>query len=150
MCIRDSPKRESVESLINSKGLFSFKESLENRKECCSVRKIEPLKRALSTVDAWITGQRKSQSVTRASLELVEEDKGNKILKFNPLANWEYEQTQDYIAKNNLPYNKLYDLGYKSIGCAPCTRATKEGQDERAGRWWWESSEQKECGLHLE
>ena len=143
------PKREQVEELINSKGLFSFKESLENRKECCKIRKVEPLKRALSTVDAWITGQRKEQSVTRAKLLLAEEDKGNNIIKFNPLANWSASQVKDYMSKNNLPYNKLYDAGYQSIGCAPCTRATEKGQDERAGRWWWENPEHKECGLHL-
>ena len=101
-------------------------------------------------MDAWITGQRKEQSVTRASLSLAEEDKGNNIIKFNPLANWSYQQVQDYINKNKLPYNKLYDLGYQSIGCAPCTRATKKGQDVRAGRWWWENPEHKECGLHLD
>jgi len=143
------PKREQVEQLINSKGLFSFKQSLENRKECCKIRKVEPLKRALSTVDAWITGQRKEQSVTRAKLLLAEQDKANNIIKFNPLANWSASQVKDYMDKNNLPYNKLYDAGYQSIGCAPCTRATEKGQDERAGRWWWENPEHKECGLHL-
>ena len=144
------PQTKKVEELITSKGLFSFKDSLENRKECCSIRKIEPLKRALSTVDAWITGQRKEQSITRESLALAQEDSANGILKFNPLANWDYKQVESYIVENKLPYNKLYDLGYQSIGCAPCTRATKKTEDVRAGRWWWENPEHKECGLHLD
>ena len=143
------PIAQEVEKLELEKGFFSFKESVEERKHCCFIRKVEPLRRALKTLDAWMTGQRKSQSVTRASLALVEIDQGHDLFKFNPLANWSYQQIQDYVKQNKLPYNKLYDLGYASIGCAPCTRAIKPGEDERAGRWWWESAEHKECGLHL-
>ena len=144
------PDREAVESLERAKGLFSFRETVENRKECCSIRKVEPLRRALKNQKAWMTGLRRSQSVTRVKLDVVEIDKANGgILKISPLADWTHEQAVYYVKDRNLPYNRLYDQGYASIGCAPCTRAVRIGEDERAGRWWWESPEHKECGLHL-
>lgn len=144
------PKKESVQELIQLKGLYSFKESVENRKECCSIRKVEPLNRALEGLSGWITGQRKSQSQTRGELTTVELDAAHgNIAKLNPLANWSFDDVKEYVKSRNLPYNSLYDKGYPSIGCAPCTRAIKEGEHERAGRWWWEDPEHKECGLHL-
>ena len=116
---------------------------------CCSVRKVEPLNRILKTLDGWITGQRRTQAVTRGKLEKVEIDAGHDgIVKVNPLADWATEQVFDYIKANTVPKNKLHDQGYPSIGCAPCTRAIKPGEPERAGRWWWEDPESKECGLH--
>ncbi len=144
------PKKEDVEKLEREKGFYSFRESIENRKECCYIRKVEPLKRALSGLDAWITGLRKNQVVTRKDVHKVEIDKThNKIIKFNPLADWTHEQVWDYIKKNNVPYNKLHDSNFPSIGCEPCTRAVKPNEDFRAGRWWWEKPEQKECGIHI-
>lgn len=141
------PKQEDLQALTSSKGLYSFRESLENRKECCQIRKVEPLQRALEGYQAWITGQRREQSVTRSSLEVVER---RERFKLNPLAHLTYEDVRGFVQAHELPYNKLYDRGYLSVGCAPCTRAVKPGEDERAGRWWWESAEQKECGLHFE
>jgi phosphoadenosine phosphosulfate reductase len=144
------PRREEVESLERAKGLFSFKQSPEARKECCFIRKVEPLRRALSGLDAWITGLRADQSVTRTEVATIETDAANNnISKINPLIHWSSADAWDYIRRHNLPYNKLHDKGYTSIGCAPCTRAIVEGEDERAGRWWWESPEHKECGLHI-
>lgn len=143
------PEREKVEALERAKGFFSFRESVENRKECCRIRKVIPLGRALERLLAWITGLRREQSVTRAELSIFETDTGhNNILKINPLADWTEKQVWGYIKKNNVPYNALHDQNYPSIGCAPCTRAIKPGEDIRAGRWWWESPESKECGLH--
>ncbi len=144
------PKYQSVESLVNTKGINSFYESVENRKECCHIRKIEPLKRALKTVDVWITGLRASQSVTRDKVQRVEFDEHFGVIKINPLIDWSEDDVWNYIKKNRVPYNKLHEQNYPSIGCAPCTRAVKEGEDIRAGRWWWESPEHKECGLHKE
>lgn len=142
--------RDATEKLVKEKGLFSFKK--DGHKECCDVRKVDPLKRALNTVDAWITGQRKDQSPgTRASVPVVQKDPtfGNgKLIKFNPLANWTSKQVWDYIRENNVPYNKLHEKGYVSIGCEPCTRPVLPGQHEREGRWWWEDATRKECGLH--
>lgn len=144
------PKHSSVEQLVQLKGLYSFRESIENRKECCGIRKVEPLNRALKDLSAWITGQRKAQSQTRAELAVIEIDSTHgDIAKLNPLANWSFEQVKNYVSEKKLPYNSLYDRGYASIGCAPCTRAVKAGEDERAGRWWWENPEHKECGLHV-
>jgi len=143
------PKKENVEKLEREKGFFSFRESIENRKECCNIRKVEPLKRALSGFKAWITGLRKEQIVTRRDIHKIEIDEANKIIKFNPLADWTYNQVWDYIKKNKIPYNKLHNKNFPSIGCEPCTRAIKKGEDLRAGRWWWEQPEQKECGLHI-
>jgi len=144
------PRHEAVEQLERTKGLFSFRESVDNRKECCHIRKVEPLNRALSGLKAWITGMRREQSVTRSSLHAVEVDAAHGgILKLNPLADFAFDDVWAYVRKNGVPYNRLHDLGYPSIGCAPCTRAIKPGEDFRAGRWWWENPEHKECGLHL-
>ena len=143
------PQSEAVEELVRTKGPNSFYESIENRKECCRIRKVEPLGRALSNVDAWITGLRRDQSVTRAELQKVEIDETHGgILKINPLIGWAEEDVWSYIKANGVPYNTLHDKGFPSIGCAPCTRAIQPGEDVRAGRWWWESPEHKECGLH--
>ncbi len=143
------PEAAKVETLERQKGFYSFRESIDNRKECCGIRKVEPLKRALAGLDAWITGLRRDQSVTRSDVSKVEVDEAHGgIAKINPLADWTNDQVSAAIKKNSIPYNKLHDLGYPSIGCAPCTRAVKPGEDIRAGRWWWESPEHKECGLH--
>jgi phosphoadenosine phosphosulfate reductase len=143
------PERAAVEELERSKGLYSFRENLENRHECCRIRKVEPLSRALSGLRAWVTGQRREQAVTRRNLPVVEIDDGHgKILKLNPLAGWTEGDVKEYIRKRGLPVNRLHDMGYPSIGCAPCTRPVAPGEDPRAGRWWWERPEHKECGLH--
>ena len=143
------PKTEAVEQLERQKGFFSFKESLENRKECCAIRKVEPLTRALSTLDAWITGIRRDQIVTRTDITKVGEDADRPpLIKINPIADWSLEQVEDYIAKNKVPVNPLHKQNYPSIGCAPCTRPIEKGEDIRAGRWWWENPDHKECGLH--
>jgi phosphoadenosine phosphosulfate reductase len=124
-------------------------ESVENRKLCCNIRKIEPLKRALKQFDCWITGLRREQTVTRNKIMKIEVDKlNNNIIKLNPLADWTNDKIWEYIHENKIPYNELHDRGYPSIGCEPCTRAVKQGEDPRAGRWWWEIDSQKECGLH--
>ncbi|HBS06783.1 MAG TPA: phosphoadenylyl-sulfate reductase [Leptospiraceae bacterium] len=143
------PDRERVEALIRNKGLFSFYDSIDNRKECCFVRKVEPLNRALNELDGWITGLRQSQSVTRANLPAfqLDTDHGG-ILKLNPLTSWEESDVYSFIEENDVPLNALHRQGFPSIGCAPCTRAIQEGEDIRAGRWWWENPEHKECGLH--
>lgn len=143
------PEAAAVEALTRAKGFYSFKESVEDRKECCRIRKVEPLKRALAGCGAWITGMRRSQSVTRTATGKVEIDLSQGgIVKVNPLADWDETRVWDFIKKNKVPYNRLFDQGYRSIGCDPCTRPVKEGEDERAGRWWWENPEHKECGLH--
>lgn len=143
------PEKEKVEEMVKKHGPNLFYQSVELRKLCCQVRKVEPLKRALSGLSAWICGLRREQSVTRSQIEKVEIDEANGgILKINPLADWSTAQVWDYIRKNKVPYNALHDRGYPSIGCLPCTRAVKPGEDIRAGRWWWESPEHKECGLH--
>ena len=142
------PERQRVETLVREKGFYSFRESVENRRECCGIRKVEPLKRALAGASAWMTGLRRDQSVTRTDTEAVEWDEGNGLLKLNPLVEWSNDDVWAYIKANQVPYNKLHDQGFPSIGCAPCTRAIKPGEDIRAGRWWWENPEYKECGLH--
>lgn len=142
------PKHEAVEKLLNEKGPYSFYESVENRKECCYVRKVEPLNRALKGVKIWITGIRAEQSANRTQMEAVEWDESYQLFKFHPLLNWNFEQVKTYVKTNNIPYNPLHDKGFVSIGCAPCTRAIREGEDFRAGRWWWEDESKKECGLH--
>lgn len=142
------PDYKDVEEMVNKKGINLFYESIENRKECCRIRKIEPLKRAFKGLDAWICGLRREQSVTRNDMQVVEWDANNNLVKINPLINWTEQQVWDYIRENNIPYNVLHDKGFPSIGCQPCTRAVKPGEDIRAGRWWWENPEQKECGLH--
>lgn len=144
------PEREAVQRLERDKGLYSFKQSLENRRECCFIRKVEPLNRALMGLDAWITGIRRDQGVTRKSAQKVEIDRVHGgIVKINPIADWDHDRLWDYIRKHKLPYNGLFDKGYTSIGCAPCTRAVTPGDDPRSGRWWWEMAEHKECGIHV-
>jgi phosphoadenosine phosphosulfate reductase len=144
------PRHETVEDLERTKGLFSFRESIEERKACCFIRKVEPLNRALEGLDAWITGMRREQAVTRGELPVAEKDPAHgNIVKINPLAEWSLDDVWAHVRKNMIPYNPLHDRGYPSIGCAPCTRAIRPGEDLRSGRWWWEQPEHKECGLHL-
>jgi len=142
------PQQEEVEEMVNRKGINLFYESVENRKQCCHTRKIEPLKRALENVDVWISGLRREQSVTREDLALVEWDNLNQKIKLNPLISWTSADLWNYIKQNDIPYNPLHNQGFPSIGCQPCTRAVEPGEDIRAGRWWWEHLELKECGLH--
>ena len=142
------PDHLPVEELVAQHGMNSFLHSVASRKACCHVRKVLPLRRKLSQLRAWITGLRRQQSLTRAEVAAVEWDDANGLIKFNPLADWTDGQVWDYIRRHNVPYNALHDRGYPSIGCAPCTRAVAPGEDLRAGRWWWESPEHKECGLH--
>lgn len=143
------PDRQQVEEMVNARGPNLFYESVEARKLCCRIRKVEPLKRMLSGLQAWICGLRAEQSLTRTDLQRAEWDETFGLLKVSPLADWTTEQVWDYIKKNDVPYNKLHDEGYPSIGCAPCTRAVGPDEDIRSGRWWWEQPEHKECGLHL-
>ena len=143
-----SPDSASVEDMVNRKGINLFFQSIENRKECCRVRKIEPLKRAFQGVDVWICGLRREQSATRIQNQLVEWDESNGLIKLNPLIDWTEQQVWDYVRQNSVPYNVLHDKGFPSIGCQPCTRAVFPGEDIRAGRWWWENPDTKECGLH--
>ena len=143
------PNLEQVQVLVREKGFFSFKESIENRKECCGIRKVEPLNRALGELDAWVTGLRRDQAVTRTQTPKVLEDADHPpLVKINPLADWTQDQVESYIEKNKVPVNALHKKNYPSIGCAPCTRPIESGEDIRAGRWWWENPEHKECGLH--
>jgi phosphoadenosine phosphosulfate reductase len=143
------PRHEEVQNLECAEGLFSFRESLDKRHACCAIRKVEPLGRALQGLAGWVTGMRREQGVTRGDLKAVEQDTLNGgIIKINPLLDWSEEQLLAYTAERRLPKNRLYSQGYRSIGCAPCTRAVREGEDARAGRWWWENPENKECGLH--
>ena len=142
------PDTKAVEDMVKSKGTNLFYESVENRKLCCGIRKVEPLRRALANVDAWITGLRRSQSVTRSDLDVIEWDQDNQKLKINPLIDWSLDDVHKYIKENNVDVNTLHAKGFASIGCAPCTRAIRPGEDIRAGRWWWEEPESKECGLH--
>jgi phosphoadenosine phosphosulfate reductase len=143
------PEPAAVEAYVKQNGLNAFYDSVELRKECCRIRKVEPLKRALAGNRAWVTGQRRTQSATRTALEIQEEDQAHGMIKFNPLADWTEDDVWHYIRINNVPYNPLHDQGYPSIGCEPCTRAIQPGEDVRAGRWWWENPESKECGLHV-
>lgn len=142
------PLSKDVEDLYSTQGINGHFESIENRKRCCGIRKIEPLKRALKPLKVWITGLRATQSVTRTKMPVVEYDENFEVIKVNPLINWNEEDVWNYIKQNNVPYNKLHDQGFPSIGCAPCTRPVKAGEDIRSGRWWWENPEHKECGLH--
>jgi len=141
------PDSSAVEKLMTEKGPNSFYYSIENRKECCGIRKIEPLKRALKGNKIWITGLRAEQSEHRSGMPILEWDNGNQIIKYHPLIHWSLEEVTKYLKENHVPYNILHDKGYPSIGCQPCTRAIQPGEDIRAGRWWWENSK-KECGLH--
>jgi len=143
------PDRTAVERLERGKGLFSFRENLQNRQECCSIRKVEPLQRALAGLSGWVTGLRREQSITRSGLLSLEIDEtGNNPIKINPLLEWTEEEIWDYAEMHQIPVNRLHKKGYPSIGCAPCTRAVEAGELPRAGRWWWENPEHKECGLH--
>ncbi|MFQ5645393.1 MAG: phosphoadenylyl-sulfate reductase [bacterium] len=141
------PDTAELEEMSREKGYNPFYKSVEDRKRCCVVRKMGPLKRALATVDAWVCGLRQSQSVTRSDMANIEIDNNGKV-KINPIIAWSEQDVWDYIKKHEVPYSKLHDEGFPSVGCRPCTRAVKEGEDVRAGRWWWESPETKECGLH--
>lgn len=143
------PDHEMVEDYIQNHGPNAFYDSVELRKRCCFIRKVQPLQRALKGKKAWITGLRREQSPTRESLPVSEWDEGNKLQKFNPLTDWSHQNVWDYIRHFDVPYNALHDQHYPSIGCAPCTRAIAAGEDIRAGRWWWENPESKECGLHI-
>lgn len=142
------PKTESVEEYIQKNGPNAFYQSIELRKGCCFIRKIEPLRRAITNKKAWVTGLRREQAVTRADLPISEWDTDNGLQKFSPLADWSEDDVWEYLRNENVPYNALHDKHYPSIGCAPCTRAIAVGEDIRAGRWWWEDPESKECGLH--
>jgi phosphoadenosine phosphosulfate reductase len=144
------PDAMKVQDMVRAHGLNLFYNSIELRKMCCAVRKVEPLNRALKDLNAWMTGLRREQAVTRAEARKVELDRdhGN-IVKINPLVEWSYNQVWNYIRENNVPYNRLHNQGYPSIGCAPCTCPVKPGEDLRAGRWWWENPDTKECGLHM-
>ena len=142
------PDTKTVEEMVSTKGINLFYESVENRKFCCGIRKVEPLRRALANVDAWISGLRRGQSLTRSTVEIFEWDADNQKIKINPLAHWSLDQVRQYIAEKKIDINELHNKCFVSIGCAPCTRAIKPGEDIRAGRWWWEQQEQKECGLH--
>lgn len=143
------PKHEAVEDYVRTQGINAFYESVEQRKACCFMRKVEPLKRALANKQAWVTGMRAAQASTRASLPTQEYDEGNGLEKFNPLSDWTEQEIWAYIRMFNVPYNALHEEFYPSIGCAPCTRAVAMGEDVRAGRWWWENPDSKECGLHV-
>ncbi len=142
------PDTDKVQKMVSKKGINLFYESIDNRKLCCGIRKIEPLQRALANLDAWATGLRREQSPTRAQMQPIEWDESNNLIKVNPLYSWTENQVWEYIHKNKIPYNTLHDKGFPSIGCQPCTRAIEPGEDIRNGRWWWENPETKECGLH--
>ncbi|MGJ1435729.1 MULTISPECIES: phosphoadenylyl-sulfate reductase [Sphingobacterium] len=137
-----------LEDFISRKGPNSFYESVENRKECCRIRKIEPLQRAIKGKKIWVTGIRSDQSINRHDMDFIEYDEANQILKIHPLFDWTFEEVKNYCKEQHIPYNVLHDKGFPSIGCQPCTRAIQEGEDFRAGRWWWEDQSKKECGLH--
>jgi phosphoadenosine phosphosulfate reductase len=143
------PNTEGVEKLVREKGPSSFYDSVENRKECCYIRKVEPLNRALKNQKIWITGIRAEQSTNRHDMSNVEWDGGHNLVKFHPLFDWSFDDVKHYVRENGIPYNPLHDKGFVSIGCAPCTRAIQAGEDFRAGRWWWEDASKKECGLHV-
>ncbi len=142
------PDKKEVEDLVNAKGINLFYQSIENRKACCQIRKTNPLQRKLANYDAWIVGLRREQSITRSDLQIIEWDEMHSMIKINPLYNWTEKEVWERIKSKQIPYNKLHDQGFPSIGCAPCTRAIEKGEDVRSGRWWWELPEQKECGLH--
>jgi len=145
------PDQNEVEQMVRVNGMNLFYQSIGNRKLCCGIRKVHPLNKMLVTLDGWITGLRNDQTQNRSSAKKIEiDDQHNDIIKINPIIDWSWEQTWDYIKTNNIPYNKLHDKGYPSIGCEPCTRAIKPGEPLRAGRWWWETDPEKECGLHAD
>lgn len=142
------PQTDAVENMVSTKGPLSFYESIENRKECCFIRKVEPLNRALKGAKIWVTGIRAEQSGNRHDMPRLEWDEAHQLFKFHPILHWTFEEVKHYVKSNGIPYNPLHDKGFVSIGCAPCTRAIQEGEDFRAGRWWWEDESKKECGLH--
>ena len=142
------PDYREVQRMVREEGINLFYNSIESRHRCCQIRKLEPLSRAFQGLDAWICGLRREQSVTRKDMQLVEWDEQHQLIKVNPLISWSEQQVWDYIRQHHVPYNKLHDRGYPSIGCEPCTRAVQPGEDVRAGRWWWESPDHRECGLH--
>ena len=142
------PDAAQVENMVRQKGINLFYESVENRRLCCAIRKTDGLKRALSGMSVWITGMRQDQSVTRSDAQMVGWDESNRIIKVNPLINWSNEMVWEFIREHHVPYNELHDNGFPSIGCRPCTRKIEAGEDIRAGRWWWELPQYKECGLH--
>lgn len=142
------PEPNDIENMVAEKGMNLFYESIENRKLCCGLRKLKPLAKALKGLDAWFTGLRRDQSVTRTDMSIVEWDENNGLIKVNPLINWSEDDVWNYIKKHKVPFNPLHKKGFASIGCQPCTRAIEPGEDIRAGRWWWENPETKECGLH--
>ncbi|RYY34388.1 MAG: phosphoadenylyl-sulfate reductase [Sphingobacteriaceae bacterium] len=142
------PNNQLLEKMVNAKGPNSFYNSVDNRKECCAIRKIEPLQRALAGNKCWVTGIRAEQSANRQFMDNVEWDEVNNLVKYHPIYSWTLEDVKAYIKEHNVPYNSLHDRGFPSIGCMPCTRAVQEGEDFRAGRWWWEDQSKKECGLH--
>jgi phosphoadenosine phosphosulfate reductase len=143
------PNQDGLQKFVESNGPNSFYESVENRKACCFIRKVEPLKRALAGNAIWITGLRSEHSPDRQNLPMLEWDEANQLIKYHPILHWSTEEVKDYIQKHRIPYNPLHDKGFVSIGCAPCTRAIQPGEDFRAGRWWWEDADKKECGLHV-
>ena len=143
------PNQDTLENLVAERGPNSFYETIQNRKDCCFIRKVEPLKRALAGNAIWITGLRAEHSPDRHDLPIIEWDESNQIIKYHPILNWSTADVKEYITKQHVPYNPLHDKGFVSIGCAPCTRAIKPGEDFRAGRWWWEDADKKECGLHV-
>ena len=143
------PDAMVLQQFVSEKGPNSFYESVENRKQCCHIRKVEPLQRALKGNKIWITGIRAEQSNNRLDMPIMEWDEINQIIKFHPLLNWTWGQVKQFVSRNDVPYNTLHDKGFVSIGCAPCTTAIKPGEDFRAGRWWWEDNSKKECGLHI-
>ena len=142
------PDYHEVQRMVREEGINLFYNSVESRHRCCQIRKLEPLKRAFQGLDVWICGLRREQSITRQDMQVVEWDEIHQLIKVNPLISWTEQQVWDYIKKNSVPYNKLHDRGYPSIGCEPCTRAVQPGEDVRSGRWWWESPDHRECGLH--
>ena len=142
------PQTAAAEQMVSTKGPLSFYESIENRKECCFIRKVEPLNRALTGAKIWVTGIRAEQSGNRHDMPQLEWDEAHQLFKFHPILHWSFEEVKTYVKSKGIPYNPLHDKGFVSIGCAPCTRAIQEGEDFRAGRWWWEDESKKECGLH--
>lgn len=142
------PQTEALQQFVATEGINPFYESIEKRHACCEVRKLEPLRRAFRDLDVWVCGLRSAQSVTRSDMRLIEWDERHGLLKINPLIRWTEQQVWDYIRENRVPYNRLHDKGFPSIGCEPCTRAVRRIDDVRAGRWWWESPDHRECGLH--
>ena len=142
------PEFEDVEKMVSEKGPYSFYKSVENRKECCRIRKVSPLNRALAGMECWISGIRADQSDDRNHMDWIEFDEGRKLIKFYPLFSWSFDEVRNFVKENDVPFNSLHEKGYVSIGCEPCTKAVKPGEDFRAGRWWWENEGPRECGLH--